>query len=103
MENRGLDSSNIIHESLWWDHENMQDDHRLQCTYVSEGEEDRELLENLEALDPCGEYDDVEFSNRVQNFLEKYEKEISKEACTPQDWKTAPSSSTSPAQTAGEP
>ena len=68
-----------------------------------ESEEDRELLENLEALDPCGEYDDVEFSNRVKNFLEKYEKEISKEACTPQDWKTAPSSSTSPAQTAGEP
>ena len=57
IKTRGLESSNIVHESLWWDHENMQDDHRPPCTYVSEGEEDQELLENLEALDPCGEYD----------------------------------------------
>ena len=62
---------------------------------VSEGEEGRELLENLEAPYPCGEYDDVEFSNRVKNFLKKYEKEMSKEACTPTDWESAPCSSTS--------
>ena len=103
MENRRLESSNIVHESLWWDHKNMQDDHRPPCTYVSEGDKDRELLENLEALDPCGEYDEVEFYNRVMNFLEKYEKAISKEACTPKYLETAPSSSTSQAQTAGEP
>ena len=81
----------------------MQDDHRPPCTYVSESEEDQELLENLEALDPCGDYEDVEFSNRVKNFLEKYEKEIDKEACTPQDWESAPSSSTNQAETSGEP
>ena len=98
-----LESSNIAHESLWCDHENMQNDHRPPCTYVSEGEEDQELLENLEALDPCGEYDDVEFSNRVQNFLEKYEKEIGKEARTPQNWEPAPSSPTSQAKASGEP
>ena len=79
----------------------MQDDHRPQCTYVSEGEEDQELLENLEALDPCGEYDDVEFSNRVQNFLEKYEKEIRKEARAPQNWEPTPISPTSQAKTSG--
>ena len=61
MENRGLESFNIAHESLWWDHKNMQNDHRPPCIYVSEGEEDQKLLENLEALDPCGEYDDVEY------------------------------------------
>ena len=77
----------------------MQDDHRPPCTYVSEGEEDQELLENLEALDPCGEYDNVEFSNRVKSFLKKYYKEIGKEACTPQDWESAPSYSTSQAKT----
>ena len=61
-------------------------------------EEEQELLENLEALDTCGEYDDVKFSNGVKNFLEKYEKEMSKEACTIQDWEPAPSPSTSPAK-----
>ena len=76
----------------------MQDDHRPPCTYVSEGDEERELLENSEALDPCGEYEDVEFSNRVKNFLEKYEKEISKETCTPQVQEIAPSSSKSQAK-----
>ena len=61
----------------------MQDDHRPPWTYVSESEEDQELLENLESLVPCREYDDVQFSNRVKNFLGKYEKEIGKKACTP--------------------
>ena len=81
MENRGLESSNIVHEALWWNHESMQDDHRPPCTYVSEGKEDGELLKNLEALDPYGDYSDVELSNRVKKFLDKFENEISKEAC----------------------
>ena len=102
MENRGLGSPYIGHESLWRDYENIQDDYRPPCTYISEGEDDQELLENLEALDPCGEYDDVEYSNRVKNFLEKYEKEISKEVCTPPDWESAPSPSTSQAKISDE-
>ena len=64
----------------------MRNDHRAPCTYVSEGEKDQELLWNLEALDPCGKYDDVEFSKWVKNFLEKYEEEMSKDACKLQDW-----------------
>ena len=81
----------------------MQNDCRPPCTYVSEREGHQEYLENLEALDPCGEYDDVQFSNRVKNFLEKYEKEMSKEACTPQNSESAASSYTSPAKISGEP
>ena len=47
------------------------------CTRVSEGEEDEELLKNLEALDPCGEFDDDVFPQRVQNFLRQYEEKVS--------------------------
>ena len=47
MEFWGLESPNIVHESLWWDHEDMQNDCRPPCTYVSEGEKEQELLENL--------------------------------------------------------
>ena len=47
------------------------------CTHVSEGEEDEELLKNLEALDPCGEFDDDAFPQRVQNFLRQYEEKVS--------------------------
>ena len=103
IENRGLKSPNILHESLWCGHEDMQNDCRPSCTYVYEVEEDHELLENLKALDPCRNYDDVEFSNRVKNFLEKYERGMCKEACTPHDWEYKPSSYTSPAIISGEP
>ena len=34
-------------------------------THVSEDEEDEEILENLKALDPCGELDDDAFPKRV--------------------------------------
>ena len=49
----------------------------LVCTHVSEGEEDKELLENLKALDPCGEFDDDAFPKRIQDFLGQYEERMS--------------------------
>ena len=50
---RGVNSSELGTESMLWDHEGMDDNVQLSCTHVSEGEEDQELLEELEALDPC--------------------------------------------------
>ena len=69
---RGVNSSELGTESMLWDHEGMDENVQLSCTYVSEGEEDQELLEELEALDPCEEYDDQAFSERDQKFLQKY-------------------------------
>ena len=46
------------------------------CTHVSEGEEEEELFKNLKALDPCGKFDDIVFSQRVQNFSKQYEEKI---------------------------
>ena len=69
---RGVNSSELGTESMLWDHEGMDDNVQLSCTHVSEGEEDQELLEKLEALDPCEEYDDQAFYERVQKFLQEY-------------------------------
>ena len=53
------------------------------CTHVSEGKEDEELLENLKALDPCGEFDDDAFPKRVQDFLEQYKERMSGSSAKP--------------------
>ena len=66
----------------------MKNDCRPPCTYVSIGEEGQDLLVNLEYLDPYGKYDNGKFSKRVKKFLEKYEKEIGKDACTSRDSET---------------
>ena len=55
------------------------------CTHVSEGEEDEQLLENLNALDPCGEFDDDAFPKRVQDFLKQYERKVSGSDNRPED------------------
>lgn len=55
-------------ESMFWDQEG------LERTHVSHGVEDKEILEALHSLDPCGEYDDNHFAERVQRFLKVYEK-----------------------------
>ena len=76
MERKGLDISNINPDSLYWDHESMDTKNVPVSTHVSEGEEDEEILENLKALDPCGEFDDDTFPKRVQDFLEQYEERM---------------------------
>ena len=76
MERKGLDSYMFNSDSLYWDHEGLDAGDYPLCTHVSEGEEDEELLENLKALDPCGEFDDDTFPKRFQPFLEKYEKKV---------------------------
>ena len=76
IEKSGLDLSKLNPHSLYWDHEGMDVETYPVCTHVSEGEEDEELLKNLEALDPCGEFDDDAFPQRVQNFLRQYEEKV---------------------------
>ena len=72
---RRLNMSEGQSESMLWDHEGMDKNLQLTCTHVSKGEEDEELLKELKALDPCEEYDDSAFAERVQNFLQDYEKD----------------------------
>ena len=83
VERIGLDISNINPHSLDWDHEGMDTENVPVCIHVSEGEEDEELLENLKALDPCGEFDDDAFPKRAQDFLEQYEERISGPSAKP--------------------
>lgn len=53
---------------MYWDHEGLE----IPCTHISDGEEDENLLKQLEALDPCSEYHDHVFAERVENFLKEY-------------------------------
>ena len=71
MERR-VNSSELGTESMLWDHEGVDDNVKLSCTHVSEGEKDQEFLEELEAPDPCEEYEDRAFSEGVQKYLQKY-------------------------------
>lgn len=57
-------------KSMPWDHAG------LKGTHFSEGQEDKQLLEALDSLDPCEEYDDSEFAERLQGFLQEYEKNV---------------------------
>ena len=77
IEKKGLNVSKLNPHSLYWDHKGMDVETYPVCTHVSEGEEHEELLKNLEALDPCGKFDDDAFPQRVQNFLRQYEEEVS--------------------------
>ena len=77
IEKKLLDLSKLNSHSLYWDHEGMDVETYPICTHVLEGEEDEEMLKNLEALDPCGKFDDDAFPKRVHNFLRKYEKKVS--------------------------
>ena len=76
IEERGLNASDIGIESMAWDHEGLEESAYPLCTHVSDGEEDEELLEQLESLDPCEEYDDDVFTKRVQDFIQKHEEKL---------------------------
>ena len=67
IEKKGLNISNINPDSLYWDHEGVDAEDLAVCTHVLEGQEDEQLLENLKALEPCGEFDDDAFPKRVQD------------------------------------
>ncbi|XP_051153829.1 uncharacterized protein LOC127291410 [Leptopilina boulardi] len=74
MQNRGFDQTNL---TLAWDHEGMDKEFtRPELTHVSEGENDEELLDTLEALDPCqnSDVEDDAFTERIRKFLDNYNK-----------------------------
>ena len=83
VERKGLDISNINTDSLYWDHESITTKNVPVHTYVSDGEEDEELLENLKALDPSVEFDDDVFPKRIQDFLGQYEERMSGSSAKP--------------------
>ena len=85
IEKKGLNISYINPDSLYWDHEVMDTEDLPVCTHVSEGDEDEQLLKNLKALDPCGEFDDDAFPKRVQDFLKQYERKVSGSADRPEN------------------
>ena len=76
---RGTDLSEVGTESMMWDHEGMDDDLRPAYTHVSDGEKNEELLEQIRAPDPCEEYDDRAFSERIQKFLREYADRMQKQ------------------------
>ena len=78
MERR-VNSSELGTESMLWDHEGVDDNVKLSSTHVSEWEKDQEFLEELEAPDPCEEYEDRAFSERVQKYLQKNLQKVPKQ------------------------
>ena len=56
VEKKGLDISKINPDSLYWNHEGIDTEDLPVCTHVYEGEKGEELLENLKALDPYGQF-----------------------------------------------
>ena len=95
-----MNISGINPDSLYWDHEGMDTEDSLVCIHVSESEEDEQLLENLKALHPCGEFDDDAFPKRVQDFLKQYERKVSGSTDRPEDPKETQIDS--PKNTGGE-
>ena len=87
IEKKRMNISGINPDSLYWYHEGMGTEDLPVCTHVSEGEEDEQLLENLKALDPCGEFDDDAFPKRVQDFLKQYESKVSGSTDRPEESK----------------
>ena len=72
IEKKGLDLSKLNTDSLCWDQEGMDVSTYSVCIHVSEGEEDEELLKNLEALELCGEFYDDAFPQNI-DLLENQE------------------------------
>ncbi|XP_051155718.1 uncharacterized protein LOC127278183 [Leptopilina boulardi] len=71
--NAGATQSYIYDQTLMWDNEFMNKTQRSRA-YVSEGENDEEYLEQLKAMDPCEETNDDVFAERVNKFLESFNK-----------------------------
>ena len=79
ISERGINLSKLGTESMMWDHEGMDEELISVCTHVSDGEKDEKLLKTLKVLDPCEEYDDQAFSERVQEFLRNYTDNMEKQ------------------------